>query len=44
MNSLEDIDMPKTIKIVGYINNQNVIVLIDLGSPTPSLTKIRYTN
>jgi hypothetical protein len=34
MNSFEDIDMPKTVKIVGYINNQNVIVLIDLGTHT----------
>ena len=39
MNSLEDIDMPKTVKIVGYINNQNVIVLIDLGSTHTFINK-----
>jgi predicted aspartyl protease len=31
--------MPKTIKIVGYINNQNVIVLIDLGSTHTLINK-----
>ena len=39
MNSFEDIGMPKTVKIVGYINNQNVIVLIDLGSTHSFINK-----
>jgi len=39
MNSLEDIDMPKTIKVVRYINNQNFIVLIDLGSTHTFINK-----
>jgi hypothetical protein len=32
MNSLTDFSAPETIKLIGYIKNQKVIILVDSGS------------